>query len=128
MFKRHRNLRGTSREALLLKEIALLRRTPARLSFTVLSHLIFILIFLKDLITIGFDEKDKNNPGTLRIGGGDGNGWGWNPQGHIDEIDYTENDPLVAITKTGKLRGYWMQVVGGRKIRAFEGIPYAGAF
>ncbi|OXA51672.1 Venom carboxylesterase-6 [Folsomia candida] len=79
----------------------------------------------KDLITIGFDEKDKNNPGTLRIGGGDGNGWGWNPQGHIDEIDYTENDPLVAITKTGKLRGYWMQVVGGRKIRAFEGIPYA---
>jgi hypothetical protein len=54
-------------------------------------------------------------------------GWGkhHNQPTWVKEQDYTDTDPLVVITKTGKLRGYWMKAVGGRKIRAFEGIPYA---
>lgn len=30
-------------------------------------------------------------------------------------------DPLIVNTTSGVLQGYWMHVVGGQKIRAFEG-------
>ncbi|ODN01309.1 Venom carboxylesterase-6 [Orchesella cincta] len=55
------------------------------------------------------------------------NGVGWE-DGKNDlykDTDYNRSHPLVASTSTGKVQGYWMKVVGGRKIRAFEGIPYA---
>jgi len=41
--------------------------------------------------------------------------------------DETQDDllPPIASTKSGDVEGYYMKVVSGRKIYAFEGIPYA---
>ncbi|CAL8094841.1 unnamed protein product [Orchesella dallaii] len=43
------------------------------------------------------------------------------------DIDYNRTHPLLVYTSTGKMRGYYMKAVGGRKIRAYEGIPFAEA-
>lgn len=37
-------------------------------------------------------------------------------------INDNKTHPLIVKTTSGKVKGYWMRVVGGRKIRAFEGI------
>jgi len=77
----------------------------------------------KSQITLGFGGTDTGQLDSVGVGL---DGWGkhHNPT-WVKEHEYTNSDPLVVVTKTGKLRGYWMKVVGGRKIRAFEGIPYS---
>jgi len=38
---------------------------------------------------------------------------------------HTKHGPPLVTTKSGVIQGFWMRVVGGKLIRAFEGIPYA---